>query len=374
MINDQEYITTELKKVLEKMIILSSTRLNNLVAMIVGIIVSQSVILSDISQKLKDSFSYGTEESKIKRLQRFLRNKLINPEKVYEFFAYKLLQNYKNRSNKIYIIFDHTTIDDRFVILQFSLKIGRRAVPLWYKVFFYKQDGNKDFKHIKEGLKFLHKIITPYGYDVVLLGDRGFRSVDLFKFIDETLKWKYCIRCTKDIGIAIKDNPKIKKLQDINPLNNNRAKYFYNIKLTAEAYMCNMAVCKDKDSDDAWYIANNLDNPTAIREYKKRFDIEEMFKDFKGGGFNIEKTWCENIQYIRMLYLCVSIAYCWMITLGTSCSKDKKNKIIGAVKNLNGKKVRIYSLFRSGLKWFNRCYYSLRNDYYLKIAFTLYEG
>ncbi len=53
MINDQEYITTELKKVLEKMIILSSTRLNNLVAMIVGIIVSQSVVLSDISQKLK---------------------------------------------------------------------------------------------------------------------------------------------------------------------------------------------------------------------------------------------------------------------------------------------------------------------------------
>ena len=374
MINDQEYITTELKKVLEKMIILSSIRLTNLVAMIVGIIISKSVLLSDISEKLKDSFSSGTEESKIKRLQRFLRNKLINPEKVYEFFAYKLLQNYKNRSNKIYIIFDHTTIDDRFVILQFSLKIGKRSVPLWYKVFLYKQDGNKDFKHIKEGLKFLHKIITPYGYDVVLLGDRGFRSVDLFKFIDETLKWKYCIRCTKDIGIAIKDNPKIKELEDINPLNNNRAKYFYDIKLTAEAYMCNMAVCKDKDADDVWYIANNLDNPTAIREYKKRFDIEEMFKDFKGGGFNIEKTWCENIQYIRMLYLCVSIAYCWMITLGASCSKDKKNKIIGATKTLKGKKVRIYSLFRSGLKWFNRCYSSLKSDYYLKIAFTLYEG
>ncbi|BBK78760.1 hypothetical protein CBU03nite_13990 [Clostridium butyricum] len=39
MINDQEYITTELKKVLEKMLILKSTRLNNLVAVIIGIIV-----------------------------------------------------------------------------------------------------------------------------------------------------------------------------------------------------------------------------------------------------------------------------------------------------------------------------------------------
>ena len=38
MINDQEYITTELKKTLEKMIILSTPRLNNLIAMIIGII------------------------------------------------------------------------------------------------------------------------------------------------------------------------------------------------------------------------------------------------------------------------------------------------------------------------------------------------
>ena len=72
MINDHEYITTELKKVLEKMIILSPTRLNNLVSMIVDIIVSQSVILSDISQKLKDSFSSRTEESKLKDYKDFL--------------------------------------------------------------------------------------------------------------------------------------------------------------------------------------------------------------------------------------------------------------------------------------------------------------
>ena len=86
MINDQEYITTELKKTLEKMIILSTPRLNNLIAMIIGIIASQSVVLSKISQELKDSYSTGTEESKIKRLQRFLSNKAINPEKLYEFF------------------------------------------------------------------------------------------------------------------------------------------------------------------------------------------------------------------------------------------------------------------------------------------------
>lgn len=80
MINDQQYIATELKKVLEKMLILSSNRLNNLIAVVIGVIVSRSVILSDIAQELKDHYCKGTEESKIKRLQRFLSNELINPE------------------------------------------------------------------------------------------------------------------------------------------------------------------------------------------------------------------------------------------------------------------------------------------------------
>lgn len=170
------------------MIILFAPRLNNLVATIIGIISSKSVVLSKISQELKDCYSLGTEESKIKRLQRFLSNKAINPEKLYEFFAYKLLQKYKFRSKSIYIIFDHTTIDDRFVIIQFSLKVGKRAIPIWFRLFRYKQDGNKDFTHVKEGLKFLHKILTPYEFDVIILADRGFKSIDLFCFIDKVLQ------------------------------------------------------------------------------------------------------------------------------------------------------------------------------------------
>ena len=50
MIKAQEYITTKLKKTLEKMIILSAPCLNNLIAMVIGIICSQSVVLSKISQ------------------------------------------------------------------------------------------------------------------------------------------------------------------------------------------------------------------------------------------------------------------------------------------------------------------------------------
>lgn len=81
-----------------------------------------------------------------------------------------------------------------------------------------------------------------------------------------------------------------------------------------------------------------------------------------------------DIHYIRMLYLCISIAYSWIITLGVSCKKNNKNKIISATKPLKGQQVKIYGLFSSGFKWFKRCYYSSRNDYHLKFCFTLYES
>lgn len=90
------------------------------------------------------------------------------------------------------------------------------------------------------------KGLTPYNCDVTILPDRGFKSVNLFKFIDEILQWKYCIiRSTKDLGISIVGKNKIKKLSDIIPTRWS-IKYFYNIKLTAQ------------DDEDIWFIANNL--------------------------------------------------------------------------------------------------------------------
>ena len=88
-------------------------------------------------------------------------------------------------------------------------------------MFKYKEKGNKDFKHVKEGLLFLHKILKHYDYNAILLADRGFKSIDLFKFIDETLGWKYCIRCTKYMRILIPERPEIDKLEDIKMSNRN---------------------------------------------------------------------------------------------------------------------------------------------------------
>lgn len=371
-LNDQEYITTNLLKNLEKMVPLSLNRLRNLASLIFGIIIGESVLISNIAQELKDTYSKGTEASKNKRIYRFLINDKFDAEEIYRCFIYNALKVYKNFSNKVDIIIDHTTIEDKFVILQIVMRIGKRSVPLWYKVFRYKEEGNKSFTYVKEGLNFVYSILKPYNFEVTLLADRGFKSLDLFKFIEEDLQWNYCIRCTKDMLLEIENNPKIKTLSDIKT-SKSRAKYFYNVKLSAKKHVCNIAVHKDSDNDDPWYIINNIGGPKAILRYKRRFEIEETFKDFKSGGFNLEETWSNNITFIKNLYLCISIAYYFVISIGTICMKNKKNKIISATKKLKGKEKRVYSLFRAGLKWIKRSYYQCRKKYYLKFSFVIYE-
>jgi hypothetical protein len=43
--------------------------------------------------------------------------------------------------------------------------------------------------------------------------------------------------------------------------------------------------------DEGWFILTNLpDLESAILAYKKRFGIEEMFRNFKKGGYNLEGT------------------------------------------------------------------------------------
>jgi hypothetical protein len=47
----------------------------------------------------------------------------------------------------------------------------------------------------------------------------------------------------------------------------------------------NYRVFKTKEP---WYILTNLgDLETAIMTDQKRFDIEEMFRDFKSGGYSL---------------------------------------------------------------------------------------
>ncbi|GCL58830.1 hypothetical protein [Microcystis aeruginosa] len=60
---------------------------------------------------------------------------------------------------------------------------------------------------------------------------------------------------------------------------------------------------------EPWYILTNFEYlETAIIAYQKRFDIEEMFRDFKSGGYSLEGSQLAP-QYLSKLIIVIAIAY-----------------------------------------------------------------
>ena len=146
--NSQIDIITKMCECLENSLILKKSKLKNLICIVLGMILSKSTVMSNISEKLKSDFSIGTEPSKIKEIYRFFSSKTNHD--VYFFFAKYILTNFKAEDNKINIMFDHTSCDDRFLILTFMLSIGKRGIPIYYKVFDYTDKENLIADHVKD--------------------------------------------------------------------------------------------------------------------------------------------------------------------------------------------------------------------------------
>jgi hypothetical protein len=72
---------------------------------------------------------------------------------------------------------------------------------------------------------------------------------------------------------------------------------------------------------EPWYILTNFGEvETAILAYKKRLCIEEMFRDFQSGGYNLEESRLDP-EYLSKLIICIAVAY----TSATFQGKEIKN-------------------------------------------------
>ncbi len=68
---------------------------------------------------------------------------------------------------------------------------------------------------------------------------------------------------------------------------------------------------KEQSPKEGWFILTNLtDLPSAIKAYKKRFDIEEMFRGFKSGGYQLEAP---NVSGNRLISLILIISFAYSI-------------------------------------------------------------
>ncbi len=380
--NTQKDFASKIIDFLKKVGIERKTQLKIIPFIILGMILSESVVSSDIAKKLKDDFSLVQHDSVVKRINRFLNNKIFNVYHFYDLIISYIINNFKIKhiDKKVFISFDHMYCKDHFTVLMFTLRIGKQSVPLWFRCFKGKNDPEA-FQEtlIKSGIDYCINLFKHLNPKIIFLADRGFDSPSLLSYIDSKNCF-FAIRLKANFSYKVlvfdkKEKNKIWK--NINVLTHYVYKpaYYENIIFTKEKEVClNLAISPSNGLDEPWFILTNLKPNEAIRAYAKRFGgIEFFFKSQKSNGFYLECNSLSNLKAFETMYGLCCFASIFISILGIHYCKNqygrqyRYTKIENIKNRSNNVKDRIRSYFEIGLILFNKAFSS---SVYIFIPFT----
>ena len=165
-------------------------------------------------------------------------------------------------------------------------------------------------------------------YSFVLLGDREFCSKHLATWLLE-VGWGYCLRLKKSTYIRLK-NDELVTLQQL--ASHPGVRIFLqgvNISTTAHKFPFNVAIHYPKEYhgmpiEEGWFILTTLPNLTiAIQTYATRFQLEEMFRDYKSYGFNLELTQLNGSRFDAW-FLLLTLVYSVLAFIGLSTTQTQQ--------------------------------------------------
>ena len=97
--NNQEQIASKIKNfLLNYFPNIRKTQLKFIPYIVIGMILSESTVSSDIAKELKGDFSLIHHDSVIKKIKRFFSNKLFNPYSFYDIIIKFVISTYKKKA------------------------------------------------------------------------------------------------------------------------------------------------------------------------------------------------------------------------------------------------------------------------------------
>ena len=150
-----------------------------------------------------------------------------------------------------------------------------------------------------------------------------------------------------------------KTLQDL-PRYKHRSIKYEKIQITDSKYTTNIVISDSIDTNDPWVLVSNKNLNRSVKDYSYRFGgIECLFKNQKSNGFYLEKTVNASLKYFESMYSILCTVSLYLTLLGSDFAKNTKcykNVKISTHTSSNGKRIRILSLFNTGVNVNMKCY------------------
>ena len=232
------------------------------------------------------------------------------------------LHRLQHRSSGYWLIaIDRTQWRQRNVFMA-SLIWGTHALPVYWQIL--EKLGSSDF----QGQKRLLKAVLPLlkNKPVLVLGDREFHSPKLAEWLTRQ-GVSFVLRQKKNLHLQTAGNSDYQVLKEMGFKPG--MSHFYRQVLCNKGDGLgpfNVAVYwkrkyRNQGPKEPWYLLTNLSTlKQALKLYRCRWGIEQLFKDCKSGGYNLEATRVNDKRFLALMVL-VAIAYC----LATFQGQDLKH-------------------------------------------------
>lgn len=341
MLNFQLYAIWR-QRLNQRLVGICRSQLENMLYMIVGMYQASSVHLSLIARKLPIRAQKLSLE---KRLRRFLSNEAVNVRDWYAPWVTELVRA-AGSSGQLHLIVDTTKVSSRFRKLSVAVAYRRRALPVLWDWIAHPVGHST----LKQQIAFFEELksLIPDDVAVSLVGDGEFDHPLLMEYFNHW-GWTYVLRQKSDALIWMRDHHDFQRLDSLG-LRRGEQWWIGNVVLTrSSAYPSHIVAYWQSDQDAPLYLATNQPDPrTALRLYKRRMWIEEMFGDMKRHGFNLEHSRLRTPERLSRLTLVVAILYLWLVALGEHVLSH------GFQAEIDRSDRHDLSIFRLGWDWLER--------------------
>jgi len=310
---------------------------------------SRAVVCAESSQIRKIAgMAGGQADSQRRRLQRFVKQEQDLPN-FFKNWTRSVVKAVGQRS--VVLVVDESKLKAQFGVMAVALAYEGRCIPLAWRMYC----ANKRADYPAEGqvgmvMGLLQQVARgmPKGVEVRVLADRGIGTSPALMRGVMALGWHFLFRVTKQSKIVLDDGQAVT--------------FHDQVQQPGQCYGASGLVFKRRGRISAhvrvlwgeqakapWSLVTN--DPTLKGfEYGQRMWIEELFRDLKSHGWNVENTTFTDPQRMARLWIFLVVAYAWMLLWGV------QQLALGLTASLkrcaDGSYVRRWSLFREGRQAF----------------------
>jgi hypothetical protein len=297
---------------------------------ICAVIAVRSVNWVEIAQAMEGK---ALPESKYKQIQRYFRCLSI-PESQWVDFVLSCFPRAQYR-----LSLDRTNwqIGQKKVnFLVLAVVLEHTSIPVYWKLL--PKKGNS---HSRERIEMLAKFVSHPGGERIdyLTADREFGSREFVAYLLKS-SIRFCLRVRNDSLIGTADPKEI----GIPAREYLKRMAFKQRRVLEGGYIWGLpvSIALRREKNDSVVVITNFDAHRALKRYRKRWTIEQLFQNLKSRGFNLEATHVTDLKRLHTLMGVLTLAYAWCYGTGEWLHQKKS---IPVKKHQRLAK----SLFRAGL-------------------------